>query len=577
MLPGFSRYFAKIVAILLIVAAVPIAAAAQDFTIENYESTITIHEDSSATVIESITVDFSRNKHGIYREIPYKYRDELGGTLRTPIEVLSVTDENGKPWNYRVSKRGSIVHIRIGNAKKYVSGKKTYVITYDVQNAILFLDDYDELYWNVTGNYWKAPIKEASARVELSVGGQSDKLLTACFTGPSGSRETACSKQASQNSSEFSTDRPLKPGEGFTIVFGWQKGLVTPPSDWQKFLWTLNLRENWVFLLPIASLLFILNAWRKKGRDPRVREAVTVAYGPPKYMEKELTPAEVGTLVDEKLDSRDITSAIVGLGVKGYLRIEEKTEEGWVFNSTDYTLLKTKDPDDALTEFEKLLMEKLFSESSSMVRVSDLKNKFYTNLSSLKSALYSDLVAKGYFASSPEKVRKTYFTIGMFLTISLAMAFGFFSPNNFYGVLAGVLTGLPIVALARFMPAKTTQGALAHAQTLGFEEFLTRAEKDRLERLGDKHLFSKFLPYAIALDVAESWARAFEGIYQEPPQWYTSPHAGRFTTFSPRSFSSSVSTMTSSLGSAMFSAPRGSGGGGGSSGGGFGGGGGGSW
>jgi len=114
---------------------------------------------------------------------------------------------------------------------------------------------------------------------------------------------------------------------------------------------------------------------------------------------------------------------------------------------------------------------------------------------------------------------------------------------------------------------------------------MNRAEKDRLERMGDTNLFSKFLPYAIALDVADNWAKAFEGIYQNPPNWYASPMGHR--TFSAYTFSHSLNSVTSSLSSAMFSTPRGSGagggsggsggGGGGSSGGGFGGGGGGSW
>jgi uncharacterized membrane protein len=99
------------------------------------------------------------------------------------------------------------------------------------------------------------------------------------------------------------------------------------------------------------------------------------------------------------------------------------------------------------------------------------------------------------------------------------------------------------------------------------------------------NLFSKFLPYAIALDVADNWAKAFEGIYQDPPDWYVAP--GGFRTFSPYLFTHSINSVTSGLASAMYSAPRGSGiggggggggfGGGGSSGGGFGGGGGGSW
>jgi len=129
------------------------------------------------------------------------------------------------------------------------------------------------------------------------------------------------------------------------------------------------------------------------------------------------------------------------------------------------------------------------------------------------------------------------------------------------------------------MPAKTKAGALARMEILGFQEFLTRAEKDRIERMKDMNLFSKFLPYAIALDVAENWSKAFEGIYQNPPDWYISPVG--FRTFNPYAFTHSLNSVTSNLGSAMFSSPRGSGSGGsggrGSSGGGFGGGGGGSW
>ena len=154
-------------------------------------------------------------------------------------------------------------------------------------------------------------------------------------------------------------------------------------------------------------------------------------------------------------------------------------------------------------------------------------------------------------------------------------------------IIAAVLTGLPVILFAKVMPAKTKAGASVTMDILGFQEFLNRAEKDRLEKIGDMNLFSKFLPYAIALDVADNWAKAFEGIYQNPPDWYVSP--GGFRTFTPYVFTHSINSVTSDLTSAMTSAPRGSGiggggggggggsGGGGSSGGGSGGGGGGSW
>jgi uncharacterized membrane protein len=305
-------------------------------------------------------------------------------------------------------------------------------------------------------------------------------------------------------------------------------------------------------------------------------------YEPPKVGNQPLTPAEVGTLIDEKLDPRDISSTIVGLAVKGYIKIEETKREGIIFDKTDYYLKKVKTYDSNLSPFEIELMKDLFPAEMPGTLVSDLKNKFYTNLGVLKKLLYGELIRKKCFLSSPEKVRNSYIVAGIVVLIFAILAFIFLVPSSGgKSFIAGLLTGIPVLAFAKFMPAKTRAGASAYMDILGFQEFLNRAEKDRLERMKDMNLFSKFLPYAIALNVADNWAKAFEGIYQDPPDWYVSP--GGFRTFTPYAFTHSLNSVTSDLSSAMFSAPRSSGGGGGgfggggSSGGGFGGGGGGSW
>jgi len=557
-------------------------AFAQYFTINQFHSDVMIDEDSSTIVKETVHVEFHQSRHGIYREIPFQYRDEFGKTITTPVRVLSVTDESGKAWKYRVKKVGPMVDVRIGDAKRYVKGNQTYVITYEVENVILFFDDHDELYWNVTGNYWKAPIKEASATVSLITKGKSKNLMVAGYEGGYGSKEE-CGFETYDNSGKFFAKRSLRMGEGLTIAFGWDKGLVSPPSSWKKSLWAVNIAENWVFLLPIFSFLYMTNRWYRKGRDPRIRESVAVMYEPPKFDNQSLIPAEVGTLIDEKLDPRDITSTIVGLAVKGYIKIEETKREGLIFDKTDYYLKRVKSHDSNLSPFEIELMKDLFRAEMPGTLVSDLKNKFYTNLGVLKKLLYGELIRKKYFLSSPEKVRNSYIAAGIAVLVFAILAFIFLVPSSgAKSFIAGLLTGIPVLAFAKFMPVKTRAGASAYMDILGFQEFLNRAEKDRLEKMGDMNLFSKFLPYAIALDVADSWAKAFEGIYQDPPDWYVSP--GGFRTFTPYAFTHSLNSVSSDLSSAMFSAPRGSGGsggggfgGGGSSGGGFGGGGGGSW
>lgn len=559
------------------------SASAQDFTINKFHSDITINEDSSLIVKETLDVKFHKSKHGIYREVPFKFTDERGNTVKTPLKVLSVTDDSGKDWKYKTEKKGNVVNIRIGDPGTYVEGRQVYVITYKVENAILFFDDHDELYWNVTGNYWPASVKESSANVTLATKDGSGNLWAACYTGSPGSKESACRYETSHNTGEFHAQRSLNPREGFTIAFGWDKGLVAPPSTWRKILWAVDIGENWIFILPVFSLAFMITLWRSRGRDPKVKESVTVMYGPPKYNNIPLTPGEVGALVDEKLDPRDITSTIVGLAVKGYIRMEETKTEGLILDSTDYYLAKVKEPDDNLGPFEKILMDRVFPKEHQFPgrMVSELKNDFYKSIDLLKATLYGELVSKKFFLVSPDKVRQVYVAAGIAVTVISIIVFAWLT-SSAKGAIAGILMGLPVLVFGRVMPVKTRTGSAAYMDILGFQEFMSRAEKDKLERMKDKDLFSKFLPYAIALDVVDNWAKAFEGIYQEPPDWYRSP-AG-FRTFHPYSFSRSISSATSSLGSAMYSAPRGSGvsggggfGGGGFSGGGFGGGGGGSW
>jgi len=574
--------FASLAAILVCTLVFTVSpASAQYFTIDNYNSDILIQANGTIRVTETIDLTFDRARHGIYREIPYRYRTDLGKRLIMPIDVKSVKDQSGRSWKYRVSHQGNVINIRIGDADRYVDGRQVYVITYTVENALLFLKDHDELYWNVTGNAWKAPISHASATVTLETLQKSELLQAACYTGTYGSNQSDCEHSRTDNGATFVCNTSLHPGQGFTIALGFDKGLVAAPSGWQKFLWAINFRENWVFVFPVFALFFMIFRWYTRGRDPRVREAVTVMYEPPKYDGKPLNSAEVGTLIDEKLDTRDITSTIVGLAEKGYMKIEEIKVDGVIslFDKVDYSLTKLKPAGDDLSPYEWLMLNDIFDGDATTILVSDMKNKFYKHLPALKSTLYRDLVRKKYFPVSPESVRNAYIAGGVIVAaVVFIITITLVPDSTLKNIIAAVLTGIIVAAFSGAMPVRTRAGALGRMHVLGFQEFMNRADKDRLERMG-KDIFYKYLAYAIALDVVDHWSKTFEGIYKDPPSWYVP--IGGYYAFSPVVFSRNLTTATSSLGSAMFSAPRASGGGasggGGFSGGGGGGGGGGSW
>ncbi len=90
----------------------------------------------------------------------------------------------------------------------------------------------------------------------------------------------------------------------------------------------------------------------RPGRDP-ARLAVNPQYEPPEGM----TPAEIGTLIDNSPDMRDITASIVDLAVRGYLRIVEREQAGMVAwlkgNAYSFELLKPSEEWSELTPHER--------------------------------------------------------------------------------------------------------------------------------------------------------------------------------------------------------------------------------
>ena len=93
--------------------------------------------------------------------------------------------------------------------------------------------------------------------------------------------------------------------------------------------------------------------------------------------------------------------------------------------------------------------------------VSDLRNKFYTELPPIKKALYKELIDKKFFPADPEKVKGIYKWIGI---IVLILAFVLFS--NFLLKISIALSGLIILIASRYMPRKTREGTLLNEELL---------------------------------------------------------------------------------------------------------------
>lgn len=552
--------------------------------------------------------------------------DEAGGSLRVEDDRVDADTRRIRVWVPNATDRVATVVLtyRIGDALGFFEPDSATGLT------------MDELYWQVTGTDWDVPILDASARVFLPEGSQpvqaagyvggaastrqvpvrledgavsvsaGERLdpgegLTVAVGWPAGA-VARFGSAAGAGRAQSAGGGSVGPGAGASA------GIV-------ESLRGISPGALWPLLLPFAVFWVAYRAWARRGRDPSER-SIAVQWEPPSG----LTPAEVGTLVDHDAGMHDIIPTLVDLAVRGVLVIEEREKGGLLtLFGKDYAFHLMKPPAKwtSLAAHEITFLNGLFNSTTrreafgaalrqggvlgaladtltgtpategappgavDSVLLSDLKNEFYKSIPEIKDAVYRALVVKGHYLRRPDRVRTRWM---VFAFVALAISFaggpmfaasgGVASPTTAVALMAaGMISAIILGAFGALMPARTEQGARAREWALGFKRFLERVESPRYRRMiRSPDQFEQYLPFAMAFRCEKTWARAFEDLVTEPPDWYR----GRHGTFRPTAFASDLGTLSTTARSTLSSSPSSSGsGGGGSVGGGGGGGGGG--
>ncbi len=533
--------------------------------ISSFTSDITINQNGTVNVIETIRYDFGDSeRHGIFRTIPLIKTNAEGKRFWLNIDTGNVSNETGNSYRVSKSTEDNSLKLKIGDPDKTITGVHTYVIPYTVGGGITYFSDHDELYWNVTGTEWDVPIGNVvAAAVRLPQNFDANDVRLACYVGAAGSTEDDCISVYANGIATFMA-RSLVPNENLTVVVSFPRDVVAvlepaPVISFWETLWgkltivgIALLMFLWYLVLPIK----IIVDWFKRGRDPKAPMGVTSAWFSAPKTDKgiELTPAETGTLVDERADIADIVATIVDLARRGYLTIKE-TKKG------EFSLEKAKEftDDRALADFEHTLLSGLFAKGKTFTTK---QGSLVTIIATVQKELYVRVVNAGLFDKNPHAVRERYTILGVlgFITANIPLAFVSF-------------------IFGHAMPRKTLHGAQTANVGRSLKNFLT-SQKRYLKFQADKQLlFEKLLPFAIAFGVEEVWAARFRDITLKPPEWYQGPVGTRFssTHFTHSLHSSFASGISRSATPTSSSSGFSSGFSGGSSGGGGGGGGGGSW
>ncbi|MFH1292144.1 MAG: DUF2207 domain-containing protein [bacterium] len=543
-------------------SACPVLASEK---IDDYQVEIKINQGSSIIdVVEKIKYNFGDNsKHGIYRDIPLI--SDLG---RIQVDHVNVQDKKGVPYKYKVVVDGTNLNIKVGDAHSYVTGIKDYIISYQVDGALDYYEQDDELYWDAIGTEWTVPITSSKVVVYLPKELAKDQISNSCYMGELGSKENCIQTNYISSGGlikgvEFIGGQ-LPAGQGLTVSVAWPKNLVAQPSFlYSIFYYAKHLGIIYILVVFISMLVI----WFRYGRDPIGRKIIVAQFDAP----DNLSPAEVGTILDEKVDNKDVSATIIDLARRGYLKIK-RIEVIRTLKVFDYELSLIKDDSNLEKEFEKKLIYAIFKDGD-VIKLSDLRNEFYRDLRKIESEIYQFTTQAGYFSKNPKSIRFYFYTIA-----SIFVFGSMFLPLIQVVLIDLIISGIIIFIFARFLVSRTLKGVLAREHILGLKKYLSVAEKDRLDFHNapekDPERFEALLPYAMVLGVEKQWAKQFSDIYKAEPDWYTHT-GGQFSSIDLANSLNSFSSIAQSILSSS-SGGRGSSGGG-SSGGGGGGGGGGSW
>ncbi len=548
---------------LLIPLLLPSKTFAGSEYIQNYTATINIQQEGTILVKESIDYYFPAPGHGIFRKVPLIKTNEQGDKYRMSAELLSVTDASGKPYTYQDLSTSREINLKIGDPDKTIQGMHTYNINYKISGALTYFENFDELYWNITGNDWEIPIRQVTATIILPENIPIDKANLSCYTGKQGSTATNCTADQMDNRLVFETTN-LGSYEGLTVVISLPKGFVEvlePSRDSLSIFTTILiiLLAVVVLLFYVVAPIFVFLKWFR-SRRPEEKRVVAAWFEPPKNKQGELlTASQTGLLLNKVPDMKQVTSALIQLAYQGYIKIKEQ-EKGLLKQTKEYEFHLLKDYS-GLPKFESDLLAILF-EKQTVVTTKELakSQRFAKKLSSLQKTLSKELVTEGFFEEDPYKKNTLYSIIGVigavFFNIFLAIAsFGF----------------------GRKSTKRTAFGAQAAAKAESLKNFLASQDKQLEFQSQNQLFFEKLLPYAVAFGVEKVWIERFKNITLEQPEWFESS-SGKV--FSAATFNSSLSSLSGSV--AASSGRSSSGFSSGSSGGGFsgsggGGGGGGSW
>jgi hypothetical protein len=590
--------------------AAPSQAATTGSTdvIDSMQFTYEVTSDGVLKVREQIVYRFlpAADRHGIIRELITRevYVDDKSKDQEYDVSNVRVSSPSGDSAEFTqtVNKsnhdRDQSLRIKIGAADQTVKGPTaTYVLQYDVRGALRHFSDHSELYWDATGTLTDAVTRNVSVKVTVPDGVQ----RATCFAGAQGT-STPCDQASVTAGTGIYRQVELASRSGLTVVAAIPAGAVKNDApivvDAPGFLKRNGLTVPGLAGSGAVSIGAILAAvfYSKNGnKDQRFAgmppgsfppdgmvaapvkndlkdSQIPVAFSPPK-----IPVAEGGLLIDAKANTTETAATLIDLAVRGGIRIDNTG------NEQKAVLLN---PAVATAPHEQYLMQGLFPGLQPNSEI--VLERRPTGDTSMRQAhdamigqLREQIKQRGWYVRMPRAGGGSAVSGGAriaCLGILGIWVFGGLLGGTAIGAATGGLgraltIGMPALAVVvaigiwfgvRGRGQRSAAGRAVTDQLIGFRTYLATAEADQLKFEEGEDIFSKYLPWAIAFELADRWQRVCAqlvaaGRITPDPYWYAGP-SYYSSGFAAGSISQTVANTFDPP-----PAPAGSGGGGGSS------------
>lgn len=505
-----------------------------------FDVKIDVQTNGKIKVTENITnnVRYDQKKEKLFREIPI--------ALTGKVEDISLT-MNGEKYPFSTEKYAQNFRINFGNSDYTNTGMNTYTFTYTFTGAIKSLKDYDELYWNVTGNYWDLNIDKVRVQVVFpeNVNIQKDKI--SFYTGKEG-QESKIARQT--DNLTFETTSALTPGESFTVVIPFDKGIIK-----QSFFKSLNSTPLTISIIFFVILIiYLTGTWFKIGRDPIY--LAMPRYEPP----QKISPAFAYFLYNDRWDTKLVSCIILDLAMKGYLSIEIKNEG---FSKHTFLICEKRDTKN-LPEEEALFMNTVFKNADFCIvdKSTDIGtrlNKFVattlekfakkrpayilSNKGHICNAILLTLIlgVMPFYFPWPQipRIDITYINIwylvfllpvGLIPSTRLKIIVSTIFMAAFCSIwvtadnmsldlvlcqILYAIGSIGVIAYMNLIQNVTPLGKEILEQLTGFRKYIETAEVNRVAASNPtdaKRIFCDYLPYAFALNIQNKWMQEFTNI-----------------------------------------------------------------